>query len=482
MKVYILVLLLSLFGFISSYKILVIYPLPVKSLSILGHSVVKHLVNDGHEVTFITTHPIDKHPSKNLRQIDVSANIPLLAEASAWNISNIIGHDVEEDIQGVQDLCRENAKQTFQNPNVAKLLEGDEHFDLVISDLMESEVYLGLSVLYNCPMIWIFSMGSHFQAIRLIADPANPAYETNYYGTDVPPFTFMQRVKELLGRIKWSYYKTFHTLPLEKQLYEETFNPLLAKRGRTLPAYEDVLYNASLMFANEHSAIINRPSHPQNFKHIGGIHIDDPVKPLPKDLQDLMDNAPHGVIYFSMGSFWRAKDLPAELVRELLKVFGQLKQKVIWKYETNLQDVPKNVHIVQWAPQPSILAHPNCKLFITHGGHHSSIESIHFGVPIIGIPVLFDQKLNVNKAVASGYAIKLDLGYDVPTKLIEAINTMLTDEKYRERVKELSFIYHDKQSKPGAELVFWKCTQNIFHPLIYFMSRSNTKKKQPNSD
>lgn len=77
----------------------------------------------------------------------------------------------------------------------------------------------------------------------------------------------------------------------------------------------------------------------------------------------------------------------------------------------------------------SVSEHPNCKLFITHGGHHSSIESIHFGVPVIGMPVLFDQKLNVNKAVATGYAIKVDLGYDAPAKLKEAINTMLTDQK-----------------------------------------------------
>lgn len=68
-----------------------------------------------------------------------------------------------------------------------------------------------------------------------------------------------------------------------------------------------------------------------------------------------MDNAPHGVIYFSMGSLWKAKDLPAEVIADLLKVFGKLKQNVIWKFETNLKDVPKNVHIVQWAPQPSIL-------------------------------------------------------------------------------------------------------------------------------
>lgn len=41
---------------------------------------------------------------------------------------------------------------------------------------------------------------------------------------------------------------------------------------------------------------------------------------------------------------------------ELLQMFGELQQTVIWKFEDNsLQDVPMNVHIVNWAPQPSIL-------------------------------------------------------------------------------------------------------------------------------
>lgn len=169
-------------------------------------------------------------------------------------------------------------------------------------------------------------------------------------------------------------------MPVERNLYEQTFGPLLSKRGRKLPDYEDVIFNASLIFGNEHNAVLSRPSTPQNFKYIGGIHIDDPVKPLPEvslvnvllsylvfasiflstvlffqHLKILMDNAQNGVIYFSMGSFWKSKDLPANMIRELLQVFGELKETVLWKFEENLRDLPKNVHIIQWAPQQSIL-------------------------------------------------------------------------------------------------------------------------------
>lgn len=36
-------------------------------------------------------------------------------------------------------------------------------------------------------------------------------------------------------------------------------------------------------------------------------------------------------------------------------MFGNLKVTVIWKYEEDLKNVPKNVHILKWAPQTSIL-------------------------------------------------------------------------------------------------------------------------------
>ncbi|CAB3233302.1 unnamed protein product [Arctia plantaginis] len=329
--------------------------------------------------------------TKIFRLIDVSENIAFLEGDQTYRTGNILKQKLEIDPKENQILSRELARLTLPNENVIRLLENtSEHFDAVIVDLMESEVYAGLSVLYNCPMLWAFSMGAHWEVVRLIADTASPAYDIDYYAIDISPLTFTQRIKELLSRAEWNFYKSFYTMPVEREIYEQTFGPLLAKRGRKLPDYEDVIYNASLIFGNEHNAVLSRPSTPQNFKYIGGIHIDDPVKPLPKHLQSLMDNAPNGVIYFSMGSFWKSKDLPVNMIRELLVMFGELKETVLWKFEVNLKDLPKNVYIVQWAPQQSILAHPNCKLFISHGGLLSSIETIHFGVPIIGVPLLFD--------------------------------------------------------------------------------------------
>lgn len=68
-----------------------------------------------------------------------------------------------------------------------------------------------------------------------------------------------------------------------------------------------------------------------------------------------MDNAKDGVVYFSMGSNLRSKDWPEETKQKLLQMLGGLKQTVLWKFEEQLPNIPKNVYISNWLPQLSIL-------------------------------------------------------------------------------------------------------------------------------
>jgi glucuronosyltransferase len=76
-----------------------------------------------------------------------------------------------------------------------------------------------------------------------------------------------------------------------------------------------------------------------------------------------------------------------------------------------------------------LLAHPNVRLFITHGGLLSMQETIMRGVPIIGIPILGDQKLNMAKAVSAGYAIQLKYADITAESLIAAIKEVLSNPR-----------------------------------------------------
>ena len=107
-------------------------------------------------------------------------------------------------------------------------------------------------------------------------------------------------------------------------------------------------------------------------------------KPLPDDLANFVESAEHGVIYVSFGSVIKASKMPEDKRKMMLNVFSRLKQKVIWKWETEMADAPDNVLISSWLPQTSLLAHRNVKVFVTHGGAGSTQETICHKTPIVG--------------------------------------------------------------------------------------------------
>lgn len=71
--------------------------------------------------------------------------------------------------------------------------------------------------------------------------------------------------------------------------------------------------------------------------------------------------------------------------------------------------------------------HRNIKAFITHGGLMGVMEAVHFGVPMLGIPVFGDQQSNIANCVEKGVAIGLDHRQITAQKLITGLRTIITD-------------------------------------------------------
>ena len=81
--------------------------------------------------------------------------------------------------------------------------------------------------------------------------------------------------------------------------------------------------------------------------------------------------------------------MPESKRKLLLNVFKKLKQKVIWKWETEkMEGLPSNVKLSKWLPQQDILAHPNTKMFITHAGQSSTQETLCHKTPVVRKPKL----------------------------------------------------------------------------------------------
>ena len=76
---------------------------------------------------------------------------------------------------------------------------------------------------------------------------------------------------------------------------------------------------------------------------------------LLQDVQTFIDEAPHGVILFTLGSVISAESMPNERREAFLAAFTSIPQRVIWKFEGSIENLPKNIMISEWLPQRDIL-------------------------------------------------------------------------------------------------------------------------------
>ena len=142
-----------------------------------------------------------------------------------------------------------------------------------------------------------------------------------------------------------------------------------------------------------------------------------------------------GFLIVSFGSITKGSNMPDEIRRIFLNTFARLNQRVIWKWEENpdgITDVPVNVKLMSWLPnQQDLLGHSKIRLFITHGGLLSNQEAVYHGVPLLVLPIFGDQPINAQKIHDDGYGIRLDWDYLTEEVLFDAIQSILTKQRYR---------------------------------------------------
>lgn len=77
-----------------------------------------------------------------------------------------------------------------------------------------------------------------------------------------------------------------------------------------------------------------------------------------------------------------------------------------------------------------LAAHPNIKTFIYQGSSLSTEEAIHYAVPVIGLPIMYDQRYVVNRLVEKGVARRLNFFNFSAVELSTAIHEILHDKRY----------------------------------------------------
>ncbi|VVC34037.1 Baculovirus FP protein,UDP-glucuronosyl/UDP-glucosyltransferase [Cinara cedri] len=142
-----------------------------------------------------------------------------------------------------------------------------------------------------------------------------------------------------------------------------------------------------------------------------------------------------GVILFSFGSTILMSSMPDRIKTDILEALAQLSQGTLMEYEGEMEDKPDNIMLGKWFPQRDILAHPNVKLFISHGGISGVYEAVDAGVPVVGFPLCVDQYRNIDNTWWK--------------------RTWRFPWTYKKNAEIASSIFKDRPMSPQQSVVYW---------------------------
>ncbi|KAJ8883308.1 hypothetical protein PR048_015151 [Dryococelus australis] len=368
-------------------------------------ALMKALADRVHEDVGANHFP-QKIPVPNYTDIDISGSVPVL-------VDNIDTH-ARKQIQGIITVkylwehTTTMCKNILQDQFMQELLNNEQRFDAVITEIAGSECSAIFSFMFKAPLIGVTTYIPFPWMHGRLGNPDHPAYNPGYFVPYNSKMNFWQRLHNTFCNMILIVGNHFFNNVPTNTLLKEYF-------GDNIPAIEEVVKNTSIIFVNSHFSITK------------------PRATVPgyiKDIKKFIDESEHGVIYFSFGSLVQVQSFPPEKLQALLNTFAALPERVLMKYTGNqLPEKPDNVMIGKWLAQVDVLSHPKTKLFIGHGGLMGSQESVYAGVPILGIPLFADQELNIISITALGMAVRLD--YDQLNKddLLRSIRNMIDDKR-----------------------------------------------------
>lgn len=265
------------------------------------------------------------------------------------------------------ELC----KDTYELPIIRQIMEED--FDLIFFQPMFNDCALGLVHRLKAPMVLFSPVGVAGFLASKVGAHFPPAFHPNLFLGFPEEMSFYQRFVNFGFNVMFEGILRFYFEPAMAEIYRNAL-------GDDIPSVTEIISNqGALVLSNGHFTLHRPKPYYPDIVDVGGIH-SKPAKPLPKDLEDFIQQGKHGFIYFSMGSAIKGSQMPEEKRKMFLKVFSQLKQQVLWKWETeSMADLPKNVKLSKWLPQQDILGHKDIKMFITHCGGGSTEEAIYHG-------------------------------------------------------------------------------------------------------
>ncbi|XP_049875112.1 UDP-glucosyltransferase 2-like [Pectinophora gossypiella] len=442
MKVSTFAFLLASIQSVCSFNILAIFPYHGKSHFLVYRVHLLELAKRGHKVTVISHFP-EKNATNNYYDISLAGSMKVFAddvpmERSYWTLLDTVSY--------LMNSGNKNCEVMLENEQVRKLVNEKPKFDVVLLEQFNTDCALGIAYKLGAPVVATQSsvlMPWHYPRL---GTPYNPSYVPFHFLEGGTKPSLFQRVERAVFNIlfkAWYFYIT-----------QRNDQNALAKYYDDIPPLEDLARDIKFLLLYQNFVLTGSRLFPANVIEVGGYHVSK-AEPLTRELKKFVDDAEHGVVYISFGSVVKSSTMPAEKREAVLEAMKEFPQRFIWKWEDDSLQVDNNkLFIDSWLPQVDILGHPKTKAFFTHAGMGGTTEGLHYGVPMIAMPIMGDQPSNAAAMAESGLGVELQYQDLTKETLVAALKKVL-NPGFQERVKEISKAWHDRPTSALDTAVFW---------------------------
>jgi MGT family glycosyltransferase len=171
---------------------------------------------------------------------------------------------------------------------------------------------------------------------------------------------------------------------------------------------------------------------------------DEPFE-VPAQLTDRPEDS--GLVYLSLGSLGSAD---VDLMKRLVEVLGRTRHRfIVSKGPQHTEyELADNMWGAEFLPQTSLI--PLVDLVITHGGNNTTTEALHFGKPMVLLPLFWDQYDNAQRMDELGFGRRLQTYAFADAELIEAVDDLLADTALRSRMEAVGAAIRARRGKERA--------------------------------
>jgi len=432
-------------------RILMYLPVATRSHMTAWTPLAGALSDAGHQVTYVTGyHAPELPPAVNQLVVDnfLFRNFQdtfvmsvMKEEATLWSLLAGIG-------EGWQAILHTH-RSALKHPQFQQILqEASNGWDLVIASPFLNEAGVMLANHFKAPMIlYLPANAGSFLSLSL-GHPDSVAWSGAMAGS-------------LIGRINTLFGHMAYELVVKPYYFVQ---PQYAELKRHIPnyttmSYSDLERNADFAFYFSSPHLGSMAPRLPNTANTAFIQC-RPGENLDPDLESWLASSNDTVVYFSFGSAVQPELLTPATLTMFEKVFARLHLRVIWKRSGVSTE---RMLMREWVDQQDVLAHPKVNIFISQVGLMSLQEAIYHEVAILGIPLLYEQKMNAELIKKHNLGVVVDFSELNEQNFSDALVRLQRSQRtIQKSVTSLAHRVKDSRTTPLQDAVWW-CEYVIRH-------------------